>query len=53
MGMPHLAIVVVPHPIGGIGLDEVKKKAHLAMEDMISILTMPRENLIERSKSQV
>jgi hypothetical protein len=27
MGMPNLALVIVPHPIGGISPEEVKVKA--------------------------
>jgi hypothetical protein len=36
-GFPHLAIVTVSHPIGGIDLTEVRKKADGAIKDMIEI----------------
>lgn len=49
---PHLAIVSVPHPIGGIDLDQVRRKADNAFEDMVRILTMSSEELSEESKKQ-
>ena len=52
LGMPNLAILTVPHPIGGIDLKEVVKKADDALEEMIEVLTMPREKLAERAKKQ-
>ena len=48
-GLPYLAMITLPHPIGGIDLKEVVKKAHDAMEDMIKILTISREKLSERA----
>jgi hypothetical protein len=37
-GFPHLAIVTVSHPIGGIDLTEVRKKAEGAIKDILEIL---------------
>jgi len=51
--MPYLSTVIVPHPIGGIDHKEVVKKAGDALEDMIKVLTMPREKLSERAKEQL
>ena len=51
--MPCVAIVTVPKPIGGIDPKEVTKKADDALEDMIKVLTMPRERLPERAKEQL
>lgn len=48
-GFPHLAIVTVSHPIGGVGLPEVKKKADGAIKDIIEILTNPSRKLSEGS----
>jgi hypothetical protein len=48
-GFPHLAIVTVSHPIGGVGVPEVKKKADGAIEEMIEILTNPSGKLLEGS----
>ena len=46
-GFPHLAIVTVSHPIGGVGLPEVKKKADGAIKEIIEILTKPSRKLPE------
>ena len=51
--MPYTAIVVVPHPIGGTDRKEVAKKADAALEDMIGVLTLPREKLPERAQEQL
>jgi hypothetical protein len=48
-GFPHLAIVTVSHPIGGVGLPEIKKKADGAIKDMIEILTNPSRKLLGES----
>jgi hypothetical protein len=37
--MPDLAIVVVPHPVGGIDPKEVERKADNIIEDIIKSLT--------------
>lgn len=50
--MPHLAMVIVPHPVGGIDLQQVTGKAEEAMEDMVRVMSMPREELAERAKKQ-
>ena len=42
-GFPRLAIVAVPHPVGGIDLAEVRKKADGALSDVIRVLTEPLE----------
>ena len=49
MGMPDLVTVNVPHPIGGIDLEEVRKKARNALHDLIEALTMPQEKLAART----
>ena len=51
--MPHIAIVVVPHPIGGIDLKDVIKKADDILEATIEALTLPRERLPERAANQI
>ncbi len=53
LGMPYIAIVIVPHPIGGLEHGEVARKAGQALEDMIKVLTMPRERLPQRAKEQL
>lgn len=37
-GFPHMAVVSVPHPIGGLEAVELKKKADDALENVIEIL---------------
>ena len=48
-GFPHLAILTVSHPIAGVGLPEVKKKADGVIKDMIEILTSSSRKLFEGS----
>jgi len=50
--MPHIAFITVPHPIGGINLQNVMKKADEALEDVVKILTMPRDKLSEQVTEQ-
>jgi len=40
-GFPSLAIVAVSHPIAGIDLAEVRKKAEGIFEDIIGFITRP------------
>ncbi len=51
--MPYAPVVVVPHPIGGIDLKEVARKAEDALEDLIKALITPREKLAERAREQL
>ncbi|MBI4641580.1 MAG: hypothetical protein HY731_12850 [Candidatus Tectomicrobia bacterium] len=43
--MPTFPLAVISHPLGGLRPDEVKKKAEGALEEVIYILTQPREKL--------
>ena len=45
LGVPGLPIVVVPHPMGGIGAQEVRQKAKEAIDDLIHVLTESKESL--------
>jgi hypothetical protein len=38
LGMPNLPVVVVPHPIGGISLEEVKIKTDDILDNVIGRL---------------
>ena len=40
LGMPQLAFLFLPHPIGGISPDEVVQKADNATGEMITLVTM-------------
>ena len=43
--MPGLPIVTVPHPMGGLKPEEVRRKAEMAIEEIVHVLTSPREVL--------
>jgi hypothetical protein len=38
MGMPDLRLVIVPHPIGGIGAEEVIAKADSILDNLMKQL---------------
>ncbi len=40
-GFPHLAIIKVSHPIGGVDPAQIRKKAEGAIQDIVAILTKP------------
>ncbi|MFC1985261.1 hypothetical protein ACFLT4_05550 [Chloroflexota bacterium] len=43
IGMPHIAIVSVSHPVGGVSREEVLKKADDSFEDIMkSLYLKPR-----------
>lgn len=50
LGMANLPMVIVPHPIGGIDLKEVAKKADDAFEDMIQALSVSQVKSSEQTK---
>lgn len=52
-GDARLAIVSVSHPIGDIALDQVRRKADNAFEDMVRIITRSLEELSKESKKQI
>jgi len=52
LGFPNLAMIVVPHPIGGADPREVIKKAHDALGKLVVILTAPRERLADFVKDE-
>jgi hypothetical protein len=39
-GLEALPLALVPHPLGGIAEDEVRKKADLAIEAVLKALTV-------------
>ena len=39
-GLPGLPLALVPHPLGGIAEDEVKKKADLAIDAVVKAVTV-------------
>ncbi len=37
-GVPDLPLVMIPHPLGGIGLDQVKQRAGHALESILKLI---------------
>ena len=37
-GVPDLSLIVIPHPLGGTGLDVVKSRAGIAYEQLFQII---------------
>lgn len=37
-GVPDLPLIVIPHPLGGISLDEVKARAENALPHLVALL---------------
>jgi hypothetical protein len=37
-GVPDLPLIVIPHPLGGIALDEVRGRAEVAIPKLINLL---------------
>lgn len=52
-GLPSLPLVIVPHPLGGLGAEAVKVKADKAIDDIIRLLTEPREKLMAAQRTGV
>ena len=46
--MPTLPIITPPHPMGGLKKDEVWAKAEAVLDDVVAVLTTPREQLAAR-----
>jgi hypothetical protein len=46
MGMPDLAIIIVPHPVGGIGEAEVVEKADNMIEELVQLITLSQNGLV-------
>ena len=38
-GLEGLPLALIPHPLGGIGEDEVRKKADLSIDDVVKAVT--------------
>lgn len=37
-GVPDLPLIVIPHPLGGIALDEVRSRAEVAIPKVVDLL---------------
>lgn len=51
--MPYLAMVVIPHPLGGLRPEEVEAKARSAVQDIVLAISLSLEELKKRSTSLV
>jgi hypothetical protein len=52
LSFPSLAILDIPHPLGGVSMEETQAKADQAIDTLLELLTMPIEELKERAKRQ-
>ena len=50
LNMPYLAILEIPHPLGGIKIEAVRAKADDAIGELIVLVRTSKEELKERSK---
>lgn len=37
-GVPDLPLIVIPHPLGGLGLDGVKTRAGVATQPLVNLI---------------
>ncbi|MBI2848063.1 MAG: hypothetical protein HYX83_02705 [Chloroflexi bacterium] len=51
-GLPDLPLIIVPHPVGGIPADKAKAKADHVIDEIVRLLTEPREKLIAEQKAK-
>jgi hypothetical protein len=52
LGMPGLPLVVVPHPLGGIPYEEVKKKARSAVQEIVERATRVQQTAEAEKKEK-
>ena len=45
LGLPGLPFVLIKHPLAGIGENEVKKKGEQIYDEVVEILSSPRDKL--------
>lgn len=38
LGVPELPLVMIPHPLGGLSLEEVKKRADVAIPQIVALV---------------
>lgn len=48
LGMPSLPIAQVDHPLGGQQVETIRQKADGALDQVVSILTMQKDDLANR-----
>ncbi len=37
-GVPDMPLIVIPHPLGGISIDDVKKRNEIALPQLVKIV---------------
>ena len=37
-GVPDMPLIMIPHPLGGLSLDEVKKRADVALPQVVELI---------------
>lgn len=53
LNMPYLAILEIPHPLGGSKREAVRAKADDAIDELIALVKMSKEELKEMSKRKL
>jgi len=48
LGMPHLPIVVIPHPLGGLKPEEVEERAKEVIKETVNTIFLPAHKLKQR-----
>lgn len=38
LGVPDLPLIMIPHPLGGVSLDEVRARAQVAIPQIVELL---------------
>lgn len=38
LGVPELPLIMIPHPLGGVSLDEVRARAQVAIPQIVELL---------------
>ena len=38
LGVPDLPLIMIPHPLGGVSLDEVKARAQVAIPKIVELI---------------
>jgi hypothetical protein len=53
LNMPYLAILEIPHPLGGLKIEAVRAKADGAIDELMALVKMSKEELKEMSKRKL
>lgn len=53
LNMPYLAILEIPHPLGGIKIEAARAKADDAIDKLIALLKISKDELKEMAKKKI